>query len=111
MCKQNEEKRLIEYQKDSGILDIFFNGFDFQSDFLAIVKILKDYVKPTEIDYGLSWEDASGYFVKDCIRVEIECNLVGNMWIYQSTGTEQELEKVRGWARLVWDKLMEQPMQ
>ena len=99
------KKHLAEFSLKEGEIIFDFVGYNDCDDFTKIIHIIEEFINPGEIDYsGIT--DMSGYFIKDHIRVELEYDgMLGNSCIYKDTGNSEDLEKVRGWAKTIWDEL------
>jgi hypothetical protein len=98
------EKQLIETSYKNKEKYFYFVKYDDWKDFIRIVKIVKENIVPDKIKYsGIT--DMNGYFIKDGIRIEINYDFTGNELLYKDTGNPEDLEKVRGWAKTIWDEL------
>jgi hypothetical protein len=101
------EKELIVNKKKNGELRFSFKGFDEWEDFVKIAKIIKVIIKPEDIHYsGLT--DIAGYFIKDELKVEMVCFMLGNYWSYKGEMSEEKMAKVRHWANMVFEVLMQE---
>ena len=98
-------KHLAELSLKKGEIMFDFVGYEEWEDFIKIYKIIKEFLNPKE-QHCIGLTDIYGYFIKDHIRIELEYDeMVGNSCIYKDTGNPEDLEKVRGWAKIIWDEL------
>lgn len=100
-------KRLSEGLMESKNEYIFaFVGFDDYNDYIQIINIIKNVLKPDICKYsGLT--DMYGYFEKDGLQVDVEFNwMIDNCLIFKGERTENNLQKVREWAKIIFDNLM-----
>jgi len=104
------EKKLIEAIEIDHV-EYHFVEFDDGMDFVKIIDIIQDYIKPDRINYhGI--EDSHGYFEKDGLYVGLEYDgLIGNWMEFKGEQTEGNLTKVRGWANVIFNNLMAQLIQ
>lgn len=100
-----EKYRLVDTSEGSVITYDFF-GFDDWRDFDKIVSIIKENIRPTKIDWqGI--EDMNGYFEKEGLLVNLEYDSMGQNYIeFKGEQTKENLAKVKGWAELIFNKLM-----
>ncbi len=100
------EKKLIEaFEHD--YVEYHFVEFDDGMDFIRITEIIKDKIGPDKMDYqGI--EDMHGFFEKDNLHVDLEYDgMIGNWMEFKGEQSERNLEKVREWAKIVFENLME----
>jgi len=99
------EYKLTESGKTSTEKTFYFVGFDDWEDFVKIMKLVEEKIKPNESNYkGIT--DMNGYFKKDGITVEVEySSMVGNCMIFKGTQTDANIEKVRLWAITIIENL------
>lgn len=100
------EHRMAEKNKASYTIYYFF-GFDDWRDFDKIISIVKNNIRPTKIDWQGA-EDMNGYFEKDGLLVNMEYDSMGQNYMeFKGEQNEKNLEKVREWANIIFDNLMD----
>ena len=98
-------KHLAEFSIKEGEIIFSFVGYDDCDDFMKIYTTIKKLLQPEHLEC-LGFTDIRGYFIKDHIRVRVEYDgMLGNSCIYKDTGNAEDLEKVRGWVKVIWDEL------
>ena len=100
------DKKLVEGILKNNDLIFGFVGFDDWTDFDKIIAIIKNRINPDNLDYqGMT--DMNGYFVKDGLHVEIRYNsMMGNDLVFKEERTEENLNKLRKWSKVIFDNLM-----
>lgn len=99
------KKKLVETSFENGEKYFYFVKYDDLEDFEKIIQIIKERLNPSELNERYGWDDASGYFVKEGIRIGINYDMTGNEMVYQDRGNPEELEKVRKWVKTIWEAL------
>ena len=98
------ERKLVECLVDSGTYEFYFKGYEEFNDFLKIVAIIKNTIKPEKLNYS-GLEDVSGYFVKDGVQINMLFDMTGNEMIYNNKGYKNDIKKVRKWISEIWNEL------
>ncbi|MEL4105372.1 hypothetical protein AAFA46_00840 [Oscillospiraceae bacterium WX1] len=100
------DRRLFEVLLSGNNYVFGFAGFEESEDFSKIMKIIEEEIRPNRCNGG-GLEDKLGYFDKDGFRVEVEFNsIMGNFLVYQGQRSDENLAKIREWAKIIFDNLM-----
>ena len=96
------EKKLIEYRRDNGVWKFFFEGYEDQVDHIDILVLIKAVIRPETYRYDGEYTR----YNKEGINFSVlYFDMGGTSLEYQDTGRPEDLEKVRGWVKKVWDAL------
>jgi hypothetical protein len=99
------DKKFVEYKSENNIWNFMFVGYCEWEDFDLIIEIVNRILNPDELQYS-GVTDMQGYFIKDKLRILLSFNsMTWNELLYKDTGNPEDLEKVRGWAKTIWDEL------
>lgn len=84
-----------------------FSGFDKWMDFNKIEDIIKQKIKPEGIDVGASFDGRHGHFEKNGLQVEFIFDpMIGNIMKIVGEKTVSDMEKVRIWAKMIFNELI-----
>lgn len=106
----SSNNKLIEYTskiaKEKTII-FDFSGFDKPKDFDTIEDIIKRKIKPKRFDVKASFDAVAAYFDKDGLKIEIVFDpMMGNTMKIVGEKTISDMEKVRIWAKMIFDHLI-----
>ena len=98
--------KLAESISENSKITYDFVGFDDWRDFVKIMNIVKDNIKPNKSDYqGIT--DINGYFEKDGLYIEVQYDeMIGNYLEFKGDKTDENLNKVKEWAKIIFDNLI-----
>ena len=105
------EKEIVEYvNSHTGEYEIAFNGFDSAQDLLRIKKYIEAVIKPDLIEFhGSIFDEMSGVFIKENLKIVFHYDpSLGNDFRFGGELTEENKNKIRKWAQLVFDSLLKE---
>lgn len=100
---------LAEYFDKEGSYIFDFVGLQYDFCLMDLSDIVKSILKPKVIvKTDLGWSSADGYFIKDHILVEMHEDQMLGLWLSCPKDTPpKSVEKVRIWAKVVFDHMVE----
>lgn len=98
--------KLVESISENSKITYYFVGFDDWRDFVKIMNIVKNNIKPDKSNYqGIT--DMNGYFKKDGLYIEVQYDeMIGNYLEFNGDKTDENLNRIKEWSEIIFDNLI-----